>query len=109
MDKKERQQSWSEFLDKEKKNLLLVRYVFDQSFREVEEFAVIYLTILEEKPVEVVRYDCSSKETAHIHTFYSKPPEKKYLKKEKSFETLEEFISSIKKNWRQYRVKFLEK
>lgn len=109
MVEKERQQSWSEYLDKKKENKLFVRFVFTPNFKEVEEFAVIYLTIIDEKNQEVVRYDCSKKEAVNIHQFFHKPPKKRYLNRKKSFETLEEFIEDIKKNWEIYKSRFFEK
>ncbi|PIU21041.1 MAG: hypothetical protein COT15_04410 [Candidatus Diapherotrites archaeon CG08_land_8_20_14_0_20_34_12] len=104
-----RQESWSEYLDKEMKNKLFVRFVFDPNFKEVEEFAVIYLMIIDNKPCEVIRYDCNKNEAVNVHYFYHKNPEKRYLDKEKSFSTLEEFIEDIKKNWRNYQIKYFEK
>ncbi len=108
MVEKDRQQSWSEYLDEEKENKLFVRFVFGPNFTEVEEFAVIYLTTINEKGYEVIRYDCGKNEAVNVHQFFRKPPEKKYLKREGCFETLEEFIADIRRNWRIYRSKFFE-
>lgn len=109
MVEKERQQSWSEYLDKKKENKLFVRFVFTPDFKEVEEFAVTYLTTINEKNQEIVRYDCSKEEAVNVHHFFHKPPQKKYLNREKSFETLEDFIEDIRKNWRIYKSRFFEK
>ncbi len=104
-----RQQSWSEYLDSEKENKLFVRFVFSADFKEVEEFAVIYLTTIDGETFEVIRFDCSKHETLNVHQFFFKRPEKRYLNREKNFTTLQEFIENIRKNWRVYRTKFLEK
>lgn len=109
MVEKERQQSWSEYFDQGKKNKLFVRFVFTSDFKEVEEFAVVYLIILEEKEEEVIRYDCSEREATNVHKFFHKKAQKRYLNREKSFDTLKEFIEDIRKNWVIYRSKFFEK
>ncbi|MFH1256849.1 MAG: hypothetical protein V1494_06185 [Candidatus Diapherotrites archaeon] len=105
----DRQQSWSEYLDKEKENKLFVRFVFSPDFKEVEEFAVIYLTTVGDEICEVIRFDCSEREAVNVHQFFHKPPKKIYLKREKCYETLEEFMEDIRKKWAVYRSKFLEK
>lgn len=104
-----RQQSWSEYLDSEKENKLFVRFVFSADFKEVEEFAVIYLTTIEEETFEVICFDCSEHETVNAHQFFSKHSEKRYLNRERNFDTLQEFIENIRKNWRTYRAQFMEK
>jgi len=106
---KERQQSWSEYLDKGKENQLFVRFVFSEDYKSIEEFAVSYLTTVNEKAEEVVRFDCGRRETVNVHYFFNKPPKKRYLKREKSFETLEEFVKNIRANWMLYRSRFLDK
>ncbi|MEW6295511.1 MAG: hypothetical protein AB1467_04430 [Candidatus Diapherotrites archaeon] len=109
MNEKDRQQSFSEYLDKAKENKLFVRFVFTPDFKEVEEFAVVYIAIIREKSFETMRYDCSSKEAVNVHQFFYRKPEKRYLNKEKCFETLQEFIEDIRRNWIHYRQKFLER
>jgi hypothetical protein len=109
MPREERQQSWSEFLDLEKENLLFVRFSFSSDFSEVESLAVIYLALVGEQAFEVVRFDCSLGEAVHVHRFFGANEEKKYLARQKSFETLAEFVADIRANWRLYRAEFLEK
>lgn len=106
---KERQQSWSEYLDEEKENKLFVRFVFTPDFREVEEFAVVYITIQDERHLEVVRYDCSGDEAVNVHQFFYKPAKKRYLDREKNFDTLQGFVEDARKNWRLYRARFFER
>jgi hypothetical protein len=89
------------------KNKLFVRFVFNSDFKEVEEFAVSYLTIVDNKPYEVIRYDCNKNEAVNVHYFYHKKPEKRYLDKEKSFSTLEQFIGDIKKELGKVQNKIL--
>jgi len=106
---RERQVSWSEYLDKRQENNIFVRIVLAEGRGEIEEFAVIYLAEFGERVCEIVRYDCGSDEAVHIHRFYSKPAKKSYLNREKSFETIDYFIENLRKNWRIYRSKFLER
>lgn len=105
---KPREQSFSEYLDKEMNNKLFVKFVFSDDFKEVEAFAVSQISIIGEKPVEIIRFDATAKEKTNVHKFYLKPPEKQYLNKEKNFETLEEFMKRIKNNWRMYRSRYEE-
>jgi len=106
---KDRQETFSEFLDKEKQNKLFVRLVFTPK-GAIEEFAVIYCAIIDNVPYEVVRYDCSARETIHVHHFFKKKRKRKrHLERERNYDTIEEFMETIKKNWHDYRMKFLEK
>ena len=82
---------------------------FSRDYTTVEEFAVVYLAELEEIICEVLRYDCNKRETVHIHNFSRKKRKKRFIDKEKSFDTMNEFMEEIEKNWRIYRLKFLEK
>ena len=104
-----REQSWSEFLDEEKENLVFVKFVFSGDFSEIKEFVISFISIIKEEPKEIIRFDCGEKEPVHVHRFYSKKQAKRFLKKEKSFETLQGFIKDVRKNWRQYRSKYAEK
>lgn len=104
-----RQQSWISYLDKEKENVLLARYVFTSDFKEIEEFAVIYLSNIGGKLVEIARYDCSQREAVNVHKFYCEPPKKIFLNKQKSFETMAGFIEDVEKNWQIFLSRFLEK
>lgn len=109
MVERERQHSFSRFLDKAEKNKLFVRFVFLPDCTGVEEFAVVYLAEIEGESHEVLRYDCSKKEAVHLHNFFYKKQRKSFIGKEKSFDTIEELVKEIQKNWRVYRLKFLEK
>jgi len=103
---KPREHTFSEYLDEEMQNKLFVKFVFSEDFREIEAFAVSLISIIEEKPREIIRFDASIRENANVHKFYNKPPIKQYLNKQKSFETLEEFIKNIRKKWLEYRLKY---
>lgn len=95
-----RKLSWSEFLDAEGQNKIFVRIVLDKGLHGVEEFAVIFLSESGGQVHEIVRYDCGRDEAIHIHRFYVRPAEKTYLNREKSFATIDEFMETIRKNWR---------
>lgn len=102
-------QGWSEFLDDKKEVTLIINYAYSENSDEIEEFAIILLTIIEEKPVEIVRFDASNREPPNVHRFYKNPPEKTYLNKPKSFQTMVELIEYVKKNWRRLKIEFMEK
>ncbi|MDD5162725.1 MAG: hypothetical protein PHD95_00790 [Candidatus ainarchaeum sp.] len=109
MVEKERQLSYSWYLDKEKKNQVFIRFVFTSDGKNLEEFSVSYCLIIGEKPKEIVRYDCSAREEVHVHQFFYNHHEKKKLNKKMSYDTMQEFVGNIEKNWRQYLAKFKEK
>lgn len=106
---REGQEKFIQNLDALKQDKLFVRYVFSPDFAGVEEFAVSYWTIIDEKIFEVIQYDCSKGEDVNVHRFFSKKLKKRYLDKEKSFDTLMELVEDIEANWRIYRLKFMEK
>jgi hypothetical protein len=106
---RERQESWSEFLDTDGANKLFIRLVFAPNFKDIEEFALIYVTIIGGVCFEVIRYDCNNREAVHVHNFSKKPPEKRRVEKEASVEAMREIAEEIRKNWRLHLSKFLEK
>lgn len=108
MEWKKREQSYSEYLDAEKENKLFVRFVFNLDYSAVESFAVIYLTAVKEEFREVVRFDANSVDPVNIHQFYYKPPKKRYLNKPINWETIEELVDTIRKNWHSYRSEYRE-
>ncbi len=109
MVEKERQKNYNWFLDNSQENIIFIRFVFTPDGKSLEEFSISYCTFFSDNPTEIVRYDCSKREEVHIHQFYRKPVEKRIINKSKSFETMDELAKKIEKNWRLYRLKFLEK
>jgi len=105
----ERDEEFVQDLDAEKQNKLFVRYVFASNLKDLEEFAISYWIVVEGKVHEVLRYDCGKSEAVNAHYFFYKGPRKRYLDREKSFGTMLELAKDIEKNWRIYRLKFLEK
>ncbi|MBI2598097.1 MAG: hypothetical protein HYW50_02785 [Candidatus Diapherotrites archaeon] len=101
------EQSFEMSLNQE--NKIFVKFVYSKDFKSVEEFVVSLISIINDRPVEVIRFDCTKKESVNVHKFYNNPPTKHYLEKEKSFDTVNEFIESIKENWVQYRLKYSDK
>lgn len=106
--KKERQQSWSEFLDKKKENIIHCRFVLSPDFKGIEEFAIIYVLTIGNRTRQIVRYDASGSEGVHAHQFYKKPPVKKYLNLEKNFDTVKELVKIIRENWVVFISEFQE-
>lgn len=109
MVEKERTKNFSWFLDKAKENIVFVRFVFMPDGKLLEEFSISYCNIADRRFYEIVRYDCSGRETVHIHQFYLAPAAKRTLDKEKSFGTMAEFTTLIEKNRRQYLLSYKEK
>ncbi|MEK6973311.1 MAG: hypothetical protein AABW72_04710 [archaeon] len=70
MSGKEREQCWSEALDKENMNRLFSRYIFASDFKSIEEFAIIYLAEINGVTFEIVKYDCSKIEKLNVHYFF---------------------------------------
>jgi spore cortex formation protein SpoVR/YcgB (stage V sporulation) len=99
---------FSEFLDDKKKDFILVKIMFSEDHSKVIEFVIIYFTIIGEKPVEIVKYDVSRKESLNVHYYYQKPAKKIFLKKEVNFETVEEILDLIKRNWTKMKIKYEE-
>ena len=100
---------WSYFLDDNKKDTLTIKYIISESEKKVIEFVIIYTTLIEEVPKEVIKYDVSQKERMHAHYGYHTPPKKVFMEREVSIETVLELVEYIEKNWRKMKLKFMEK
>jgi len=109
MKKKLSEYTWSQFLDKNKKFKIYSRYILNDKFTNITEFAIILIYVKEKEIFEILRYDGSLKEWVNVHKFYLGTNEKVYLIKPVSWETLEHFIQDIQKNWRIYFSKYKEK
>ena len=99
---------FSYFLDEKKENMLIVKYLLSNDGEKVIEFVVIYTTIINGTPREIIKYDVSRKETLHAHYYYQKPTKKVFLQKEVSIETVIEIVDYLEKNWAKLRIKFNE-
>ena len=99
-----RKESWNEFLDEE--DVMFTRLVCTEDFKKIEEFAVVYYAIRNDVTYEIIRYDCSKDEEVNVHQFFKKPAVKRYLNKDKSWDTLYEAIMDIRRNWRIYRSEY---
>ncbi|MEK6941486.1 MAG: hypothetical protein AABW85_01355 [archaeon] len=82
--------------------------MISSDFKEIESLVVSLISIINGKRVEVIRFDCTKREEMNVHRFYNKPPTKHYLKKEKSYESIEEFMNEIRQKWTGYRLKYEE-
>jgi hypothetical protein len=105
---KERQLSDSWYLDKEKKNKLFIHFIFTPDGNGIEEFCVSYWLMIDEKPQEIVRYDCSAREKLHVHQFFCKPVLKRTIDRGINYDTMEECVDEIEKNWLKWLLKFKE-
>jgi len=100
-------QQWSYYLDGNKKDCIMVKYVYSPNLDKIIRFVVAYHTVVNEIPCEVIRCDCSEKEAVHVHYFYRKPPEKEFVNAAADFATMEKFVDYITNNWQKLKSKFL--
>ncbi|MFA5931368.1 MAG: hypothetical protein WC821_03585 [archaeon] len=85
----------------------IVNFSFDSDFGTVFDFAIIYLHKEENNLLEIVRFDCSNKESFHMHQFYfSSKEEKRFIQKELSFETIEWCLGELREKWFKYKLAF---
>lgn len=101
------EQEWSYFLDAGKENTITIKYLLSEDGREVIEFVIIYTTLINGEPKEVIKYDISKKEALNVHYYYQKPGRKTYINKPVSFETMWEFARRIETNWWNLKQKFI--
>ena len=102
------EQEWSYFLDHEKENTITIKYLLSEDGCKVIEFVVIYTTLINGEPKEVIKYGVSRKEALNVHYYYQKPERKTYQDKPISFVTMWEFVEYIGTNWRSLRQKFID-
>ncbi|MFH0863400.1 MAG: hypothetical protein V1875_10305 [Candidatus Altiarchaeota archaeon] len=69
---------------------------------EVIDFAVIYYTLTEGEPHQVVRYDCAHGH-AHKDTLCTNPPKKEDMPRLPYKELFNRALDDIEKNWRRYK------
>jgi hypothetical protein len=69
---------------------------------EVIDFAVIYYTLIDGEPYQVVRYDCAHGQ-AHKDTLFKNPPKKEDMPNLPYKELFNLALDDIEKNWRQYK------
>jgi len=100
---------WSYFLGNEKKDTITIKYILSNDGRKVIEFVIIYTTLINEIPKEVIKYDVSKKEKMHTHYNYQNPPKKIFIEKDISIKTIIEIVEYIEKNWIKMKLKFMEK
>lgn len=98
--------AWKESLDDSFDNYLIVRFVFVPESGKILVFAVVQAVLIDNKLVEVVRFDYSQNEPLHVHRFYTKTCDKVYLDFNVNFLLIENLIIEIKDNWRKNLIKF---
>jgi len=100
---------WNEPLGDSKEDLLFVRFNFVPESGKILVFAVVQILILENKFVEIIRFDYSQSEAFHVHKFYTKNNDKIYLDGVIDFSLIEMLIGQVRANWRKYRLEFSDK
>ncbi|HLC92911.1 MAG TPA: hypothetical protein VJH23_04330 [archaeon] len=104
--RKDREQLIEEIIDSG--NKIIGRIVFTQDYLSFEAFSIGLISIINEKPAEIIRFDCSIREKVNVHRFYNNPPTKHYLDLEKTPETALELWNIIRANWHEYLSKYKE-
>jgi ribosome-associated translation inhibitor RaiA len=105
---KDRIQQWTYYLDKNMQDFIFVKITLSEDFEKMTEYVVIYLTIIEMKPIEVVKYDASENETSHVHINYLATTEKLFQNKQINYETVDEILDYIENTWRKLKSKYQE-
>ena len=96
-------------LDVEKNNKLLINFVYSENYCDIVEFVIIYLTKIEERFVEVVKYDFSRKEKLHVHYFYPKHSRKVFLDAEPNIDFIMGVKDDFVSNWHKHLIRFNNK
>ena len=97
------------FLDPKQENKLFIKFVYLDDFLGLKEFVISYQTLIDEKFVEIVRYDSSLKENLHIHESFPLKTKKLFLGGEPDMELLVKTKDYLVKNWHKYLIKFKER
>ncbi|MCR4369044.1 MAG: hypothetical protein NUV67_04015 [archaeon] len=100
--------SFDESLERKQENRLFVKLVLSELSGQVEEFVISQISMINERPAEIIRFDASKKENPNVHRFYSKNREKQYLAEKISYDTVMRIMQNIRDNWHIYRVKYEE-
>jgi hypothetical protein len=95
------------FLDSKKENVLFVKFKYKPNSAELEEFVLIYFTMIENKLIEVIKYDFSQREKLHVHLTDGKT--KQFLDEEPNIETLINLKNYLALNWAKFLLKFRER
>ena len=102
------QHSW--YLDDKNEDSVLVKYKYSPARDRVIEFVIVYLTIVDGEPKEVIKYDFSQREALNVHYYYRKPPAKQFIPSNPypSFEEMWKHVEYIHDNWRSLKRKYKE-
>lgn len=99
---------WIYYLDEHKQDYILIKVTFSEDMSKLTEYVIIYLTLINEKPHEIIKYDCSEKEGAHLHNNYSLTQNKIFQTRPVTYETVEEITGYLERNWRMLKSKYVE-
>ncbi|MFH0955005.1 MAG: hypothetical protein V1777_02790 [Candidatus Micrarchaeota archaeon] len=97
------------FLDDEEQNYIFVRIRIMNDGVTLESFAMMQVSIINQKKHEITRYDSSIREAINVHKWYCKGNPKEFIQKPLTWETLIGFEEEIWQKWRQYLFLYKEK
>ncbi len=96
--------TYEENINNRENEKVIVHITLDDN--KLTSFAIIFL-ILEQGSYKAIRkYDQSTKEQFNIHIITKKGEKRIEKKKGMTFETIEECILDLKKNWLKYELAF---
>jgi hypothetical protein len=95
-------------LDKNGENKVFVKFKLLEN-GGLEEFVVIYFTLVDGVFLEVLKYDFSKNEKLHLHCAYDKKRTKVFLDEEPSLDTLVILKDVILVSWKKHLLKFKER
>jgi hypothetical protein len=92
------------FIDSKEENKIFVKFKNKLDSSEIEEFVIIYFTLIDKNFFQVMRYDFSLREKFRVHHFFD--GRKVYFDEKPSFETLFNLCEDLEKCWQKYLIKF---
>jgi predicted transposase YbfD/YdcC len=95
--------TYEEKLNTDETEKIIVHITIDKN-NKLTSFAVILLTFKENCYHAIRKYDQSEKENFNIHTIINFKETRIEQKKELVFETIEDCVKDLKKNWLKYKL-----
>jgi hypothetical protein len=99
---------YSYYLDKNKEDMVTVKFMLSDNGNKIIEFVIMYTTATQDGPKEVVKYDVSRKEPFHTHYYYQNPPKKVFKEKLINYGTMDEILDHLERNWHKMKIKFFD-
>lgn len=99
--------SSSRYLDSEFKDKIFMKIFLDDFPQRIVEFSICYVTLIEGKWKEVIRFDCAHG-GLHEHKFYLKHAEIIEISDEITQDLFQKIKAKVEQNWHEYKRKYYE-